>query len=458
METRKPDEDGLEEKKQGAGAKDAAGEATGVHVAEPTTLPAEFVPAEINIEALGFFDATYKRRYPGRELKNRKGEVVAVVPTEKVIQLGGERAVRFIPSAKYGYANAEDQDFYRALLEICDEQIERVEGTLPDGRHGVFFVLPQPLTFSTRDLLRKCGREKGNQRKAVREWIARNHSTAIHGSFKVASPDGVSVRVIAGTEPLIRKFYCVGDEMGEGKVAEKNQVWFGEWFLENFKYGYIKSLDAALHHRLHAPIAKGLYPILDQGWYASRGNPYSKRYAELAKLLTLTPVSYLAHLKKQLDPALEELQRERFLERWEYRRSSDDRDFVVTFWPGPKFAEDREARKGRRELAERIEEVSRRSEKESGGPPSPEEEYLLKLILDETGPRDEHSRPYYLKLIREIQPPVRIWMLISETRQARQQGRIKTTPARYFTDLAERELARQRGEPAANAGPRKTSS
>lgn len=69
--------------------------------------------------------------------------------------------------------------------------------------------------------------------------------------------------------------------------------------------------------------------------------------------------------------------------------------------------------------------------------------YLVEQILEVTG--DQHSRPYYAKLAREL-PEDTIWALLSETKQADLEGRINTSRARYFTDLAERHLGhRPRG-------------
>jgi hypothetical protein len=69
--------------------------------------------------------------------------------------------------------------------------------------------------------------------------------------------------------------------------------------------------------------------------------------------------------------------------------------------------------------------------------PDPRRDNLVEEILAVAG--DEHSRPYYAKLVRELPEHV-VWELISETRQAKLEGRIKTTPARFFTDLAQRHL------------------
>lgn len=68
------------------------------------------------------------------------------------------------------------------------------------------------------------------------------------------------------------------------------------------------------------------------------------------------------------------------------------------------------------------------------------QKYLVDEILAVTG--DEHSRRYYELVVSQVREP-RIFAMISETKQARLGGEISTTPAKFFTDLAERELGRR---------------
>src|SRR6266853_576774 len=124
---------------------------------ETSQLP-EYVPAELNLETIGFFSAGYKRRYPKE-------------PHEaKVVRLGTQRQIRIVPST-YGYPNSEDLDFYRAFLKICDEHAtiedDWIDGSLVRQPH-----LKMPICFSTRQLLRYAGYKKNAQiLRRVQEWI-----------------------------------------------------------------------------------------------------------------------------------------------------------------------------------------------------------------------------------------------------------------------------------------------
>jgi len=399
-------------------------------------LPAEFIPTEVNLATSGYYDADWLRRFPGRERRNKRGEVTSRVPTRKTVDFGHGRLVHFLGSAEYGWPNAGDRDYEVALSALIQEQLERVEETLPEGTRAIFYLVPQPFGFTTAELLRKCDRQdNARERRAVREWIKRNHATVIEGSFKVAGPSGVSSRILAGTEPFITRFFCRGDDMGEGTLADKNLLWFAPWLLDNFKYGYVKSLDLRLHQALRAPIAKLLYPLLDRGWFASNGHPYQKRYSQLAALLSLKCWRFLADIKDQIDPALQELQGQRFLEQWEYRKASDGADFVIRFFPGPKWHEDQAARARRGELAATIEQGSR-ALPVAAAPLTPELEYLVTLLEDAAGRKDAdgHSRAFYEQCVRKLSRTA-IFKARAQVMAEVREGRIQKSPAHLLAHL-----------------------
>ena len=72
----------------------------------------DYVPAEQNLETIGYFSARYARRALDEKQKS------------KVIVLSDSRRIEIVPSMKYGFPNAEDLDFYRAFLKICDADAE----------------------------------------------------------------------------------------------------------------------------------------------------------------------------------------------------------------------------------------------------------------------------------------------------------------------------------------------
>jgi hypothetical protein len=86
-----------------------------------------------------------------------------------------------------------------------------------------------------------------------------------------------------------------------------NYVWLSPWFLSNYYYRYIRPLDFTFYKRLRKPIAKSLYTLLENGWYAAEGRPYAKSYRALCEEFLLTHHRYLSDIKQQLDPSHREL-------------------------------------------------------------------------------------------------------------------------------------------------------
>ena len=62
--------------------------------------PTQYVPAEQNLENIGYFSAGYKRKFPTTP---KEAKSVTIVTS------GVERQINVIPSS-YGYPNSEDFD------------------------------------------------------------------------------------------------------------------------------------------------------------------------------------------------------------------------------------------------------------------------------------------------------------------------------------------------------------
>jgi len=306
------------------------------NLVNPSILPAEYVPAEQNLETLGYFSARHKRRYP----VDRQ--------TSKVVTISSNRRIEIIPSGKYGFPNAEDLDFYRAFLKICDEKATIVREER-DGRISYHPRLPSPLGFGTRELIAKAGREKSAREIiAVREWIERLNSTIIHGELFDAKRQQFNAKI--GLEPIFRRFVHFGHQLDTGEIATMNYVWLADWFLDNYFYHYVRRVDLKFHQRLSRPIAKALYPVLDNGWYAASGGPFTKRYQDLCALLDIQVFQQMSRVQQQLDPSHEELVREEFLGSYEYVQDDQGKwTGMIRCCPGPKWFRDQEQKKQRKD-------------------------------------------------------------------------------------------------------------
>jgi len=307
-----------------------------VSVIDTLVVP-EYVPAELNLETIGFFSAGYKRRYPKE-------------PQEaKIVNLGTMRQIRVVPST-YGYPNSEDLDLYHAFLKICDEHAV-LETDADTGTPSRKPRLKLPISFSTKKLLQYAGYKKNAQiLRRVQEWIKRGVITGIEGGIYEAKTKRIKEGV---TFTLFTKAYLRGELMADGTVADTNYIWPAEWFCSNYFHRYFRPVDLAFHRRLERPIVKTLYPILETGWYAAKGGIYAKSYLDLCALMFIPYHKQLSLAKQQLDPSHEELRREGFLAAWEYTLDQRGKwNGVIRWWPGPKWFQDQNLHRAQRDIAE----------------------------------------------------------------------------------------------------------
>jgi len=328
--------------------------------------------------------------------------------------------VQILGTGKYGLPITADLDYYRAFLKLLDEIADK------DGH------IPEPIPLSTRTLIRYAGKQvSAREFRAVTDWIRRSHYTGIQG-FYYRADTGDYVEI--GDEPLFPRYLIRGQRLENGTQADTHYVWLASWFRTNYLHHHLRPIDLGFHLRLRKPIAKSLYPLLELGWYATGGKPYTKSYRDLSQEFLLQDYRYLSQIKQQLDPAHRELAQERFLERWDYRPAATGQTWIITYHPGPKFFADQRARESRRQLAARIATGARPA---APAPPDPRADLppLLAEILAVCG--DLQNQAAYHKVLRDY-PEGLIQMALAETRQAQQEGRIRKTRGAYFMDTLKR--------------------
>ena len=330
-----------------------------------------------------------------------------------------------VASGKYGLPMTSDLDYYRAFLKILDDTLAR-EGHITE-----------PISLPTKTLLRYAGKAAGTAaRHEVKDWIRRSHATVIEGFFYLAE-QGDYVEI--GEEPLFPRYRLRGQQLDTGEVADSNYVWLASWFRSNYIHHHLRPIDLALHQRLRKPLSKSLLPLLEIGWYAAEGQPYTKSYHDLCHAFLLKEHRYLAHITRQLDPAHQELAQERVLAHWTYRHATKGRDWLITYYPGEKFAEEQHVRATRRQLATHI---AHRAQPLSRASPTRRDRVppLLAEILAVCG--DRQNQAAYQKVLREY-PEGLVSMALAETRHAAQEARIRKNPGAYFMETVQ-QLARLR--------------
>lgn len=387
------------------------------------TLPAvpDYVPTEVFLETCGFFTPSSKR-IKGTYTKEK---TIAY----KTLPDGKKQPVKVKISANHelGLPITSDEDYWHAFEKILSEIADQ------DGR------IRLPIAVPTKQLIRYAGKQLSKiTRKEAQAWLNRMTLTGLAGGIYRAKAKEYQEGFVGTVfSQVVRK----GEKMKNGETAETNYVWLAPWYLSNFYYRYQRPLDFSFYNRLRKPISKGLRSLLETGWYASAGNPYKKSYSDLCSEFLITKFNQLSRIKQQLDPAHRELQREGFLLKWEYRPSKErEGDYIVSYYAGEKFFETQQARKARVELAEKIRERPKELPDTSREEQKVRADLFIEDILAVT--HDRENRGYYSLVVRKLSEQT-IRLVLSETKDASLTGKIRTTPARYFTDLIKRHANEQ---------------
>lgn len=302
---------------------------------EPTALieKHDYVNGEMNLEVIGYFDASYKRRFLQAKEK-------------KTIVLSRGRTIHVVPSTAYGLPNAEDLDFYRAFQKIYEEYVEEHPDWTPKD----------PIVFSTRKLFAYAKkRMSGRDWKAAREWVHRQAATSLEGAVFLGKKKEYATGIVGGA---FAKALVKGDLLPNGETAETNYIYLADWYASNLREGHYTTLiDRSTHYGFKKATAKVLCPILYQAWHASKGLPVTYGYRSLAQRLGLPPQKHLARIKQQLDPSHNEMEQRKSLALHNYQPSADGKDWNITYAPGEAFFKYRKERRARKQLAEQIQQT-----------------------------------------------------------------------------------------------------
>lgn len=290
------------------------------------SLPAaEFVKVEKNLASLGFFTPSSKRLRNAQE----KSFTITTVADGQRLEVKGT----IIPSAKYGLPITADQDKWIALCKILGDIIRK------EGR------VTNPVCFTSAEILRLLHkhRHSGKNYHEIEEWLDVLFSTTIFSE---------GVVYLAGEKRRVKDRFRVfdravsfGKELSDGKLADKNYVWFSDWQLQNINNNYLLPIDLEAYRELKNHIAKALVPLLQVWLYATRDEGvFEKRYDELCQFLNIQQYRYLSLITRTLGPSLDELKQFGYLADWRIAETSDGANYKIVFYHGEKFHRDRNAR------------------------------------------------------------------------------------------------------------------
>jgi len=321
----------------------------------PQDQLAEYISSEITLELSGYYDAGYKRRYPGRD----------GAPTNKTVRTALGLS-KFVPTAEYGFPNTLDLDLRRGLEAIITEQLELREAVTEQG----ITRRPHPkvpIVCTVYELLTKSGLvdSKGNYRAAV-DWVKRNTFTGIEAPIL----DPRTGKFVVLQTHLFRETVTPGDTLPNGNTADKIAIVPADWYLRNIAHRKTLQTDQAFYKALSGfTIAKNLHAALAVGFRASHPDPFRKSYRDICDALHLAFYRYPSKREEKFTPDLAILHRLGYLEggpefctltdcpqrgsehgrgwRWHHQKE----DSVLYFYAGPKFTADQQAHLERLERA-----------------------------------------------------------------------------------------------------------
>jgi len=298
---------------------------------ETENLP-DVVRSEAQLDTIGYFEAGYKHRYPKQKRERR------------TLYFDRNRSISFIPTT-YGYPNGLDLDYHRALEVLMSENTTMRD--VFDQKSQQFkrrAKVKQPLRISTRRFIKLAGRtETGGERKHVSDYLARHTGTLVQGSLYSKKEDRTHRQSFNAT--LFEKTFRRGDELPDGRIADMNYIWLSSWYLSNFCTGYVKPTNIRLHHSLTRPYAKALVPLIDQGFFATDGRPWHKRYSTICERLSIPLRRKLSDIiRMQFGPSLDELKARAFIKSWKIIKTVDGKDFVIHASAGELWLQDHDKR------------------------------------------------------------------------------------------------------------------
>src|SRR2546428_257309 len=151
-----------------------------------------------------------------------------------------------------------------------------------------------PLAVPSFRLARYAGKQWSDKtHKEIREWLKRMTLTGIEGAIYRAKKKNYDDGFV-GT--VFSQVVTKGETMRNGKSADTNYVWLAPWFLSNYYYRLTRPVDFTFYKQLRKPIAKSLYALLENGWYAGDGRPFSKSYKSICDEFLLARYQHLSKI------------------------------------------------------------------------------------------------------------------------------------------------------------------
>jgi hypothetical protein len=274
----------------------------------------DLVRVEKSLHSLGFFASTAKREI--------SRTIIQIFRRPDGQRIQAKAVIEGIPSL--GLPTTADRDKYMAFMKIALDQRE-FQGQLTN-----------PIRFSGADMIKLLRLRKGGfHYDEINDWCKRMVATTIMSQASIFLAD--RRQYATDTFHVFDRVVLFGEELLDGTRSESYQVYLSQWQLTNLNQGYLLPLDFNAYLNLKRDIAKALFGHLSVWFYASRGQPVEKKYADLCQLLNIRAYPYVSKASSVLEPSLEELRDIGYLSSWELVRTTRGGDFKLTLTPGKRL-------------------------------------------------------------------------------------------------------------------------
>lgn len=299
----------------------------------------------------------------------------------------------------FGLPTGADEQFFMAIMEIWREQGFK-DASISIG--SIYHVLKK-MNLSTD------GRTYAQFIRAMNRYGSIT-ITAKNALWDKESQSYIGYLLFHVIEEVV--IYDKGSNRSVTTPLPLSYIKMNSFFHKSIVNGNIKDLNLSFYLKLPTPLSRRLFRYLDKKRYL--GKTFTMDTKNLAIKLGFISIEkyYPSKLRQLLTPGLEVLVKEKFLERYSFEPSKDGEKLKVFFTKG-----------GTRIMP--ILDTHQACD---------DANYVIDQILEVT--KDSHSREYYLLMVKELGQE-RIFAILSETKQAIREGIVKTTPAKYFTFLAQ---------------------
>lgn len=273
--------------------------------AERSVSANEIIRAEANFLQFPFFSLDTKR------LKNHPG--ITCFARKRIDGQEHEVRIRITRNDDFAFPGPLARKIHFALLG----KLQRTQ------RHPY----ENPVTWTWNELAKLIGLKQcsGRDIQQMKDAIASTHAAVITTAFSLRADDRDSpLKKRQRGHRLYDEYVFLDDTMPDGTPADKNGLWFSDWFISNLNNMHSGPLnyDKWLQLNSTSTIASRLYEYLTYNF--APGNPQLRiNYPTLAQFLPVRIERYLSDARKQMEPAFEQLRQQGVIARHEWTTSRD---------------------------------------------------------------------------------------------------------------------------------------